>query len=304
MFPERIVDTERLTAWSSNMKSQVWKVRKLTLKSSFCHLLDWAVKVILTEGQAGLLALCLTLHFLWQTKPPSDDYWKCHKLQERFLCGSTEAQLFPGLCEYHGECFYRTAHIFRTNMCQSWDLNSKLLTPRLVLRPAGPAATQMFALVEWAEQQRERKSRACEITWLCHQLQICGPGAWCFHQWSMNKKKTISGHCKKYIDERMEMWKKYTVECLIKQVFSRLSNDKARGSFQKLGTLDPGVSLLTGEKLRPFFKGEFLWGTVWKHLCFIYSFQHGWILAKRAETFFFPGSYYSLIHCKSNQGCH
>lgn len=76
----------------------------------------------------------------------------------------------------------------------------------------------------------------------------------------MNKKKTISGHCKKYIDERMEMWKEYTVECLIKQVFSRLSNDKARGSFQKpqLGTLDPGVSLLTGEKLRPFFKGEFL----------------------------------------------
>ena len=39
-FPERILDTGRLTAWSSNMKSQVWKVRKLTLKSSFCHLLD------------------------------------------------------------------------------------------------------------------------------------------------------------------------------------------------------------------------------------------------------------------------
>ena len=93
-------------------------------------------------------------------------------------------------------------------------------------------------------------------------------------------------HFNKYIDGRMEMWKECTVEHLVKQVFSRLSNDKARGSFQKpqLGTLDPGVGLLTREKLRLFFKGEFLWGTMWKHLCFIYSFQHGWVLAKSAKA--------------------
>lgn len=78
----------------------------------------------------------------------------------------------------------------------------------------------------------------------------------------MNKKKIIRGHFNKCVDERMEMWKEYTVEYLVKQVFSRLSNDKTKGSFQKpqLGILDPGVGILTGEKRRPIFHGRILVG--------------------------------------------
>lgn len=75
-FPERIVDTGKLTGWSSNMKSQVWKVRKLTLKSSF------AIYRTLSSGShsdwraSWALALCLSLCFLWNAKPPLGDCWK------------------------------------------------------------------------------------------------------------------------------------------------------------------------------------------------------------------------------------
>ena len=55
-FQKRIVDRGRLTAWSCNMKSQVWKVRKLTLKFSFCLLPDsvWS-KSFWLKGKLGHL---------------------------------------------------------------------------------------------------------------------------------------------------------------------------------------------------------------------------------------------------------
>lgn len=111
----------------------------------------------------------------------------------------------------------------------------------------------------------------------------------------MNKKKIISGHFNKYIDEKMEMWKEYIVEYLVKQVFSRLSNDKTRGSLQKpeLGTSDPGVGILTGET-ETFFQGRILVGypveTPLFHLFFL-----AWMgTCKKGQKlcffFFFSGS--------------
>lgn len=93
------------------------------------------------------------------------------------------------------------------------------------------------------------------------------------------------------ISSLMKEWKcgKNAVEYLLKQIFSRLSNDRIRNIFQKpqLGTLDPGVGTLHGEKLKLFIKGEFLWAILWKYLCSVHSHQHEWILGRKGRGFHF-----------------
>lgn len=159
---------------------------------------------------------------------------------------------------------------------QKLDLNSEFLTPRLAFRPGTPAATHMFAAIElgWAAN---KESIAYKIIRLLHQLQIPRSGAYCFCQRKTNEEET---HW--WPSTWMKDWKyrKSAVGCLLKQVFSTLSHDRTREIFQKpqLGTSDPGVQILCGEKPKSFLKGEFSWVILWKQLGSVHFSQYGWIL--------------------------